>query len=87
MQITIENEFDKDDICLSEISFFIFEKIKTPEGKTIKKKILSHIETIIFCEYRLNEFNAMKYARKLNINDIVSISIKCIKKVGSKANK
>lgn len=85
MQITIESEFEIDDICLAEISFYIFKKIKTPEGETIKKEVLHSKVKTLYCELRRNQFNAMRYYTGTNKKDIVSIHIKCIKTIGSKA--
>ena len=82
MKPTIHNKYDKDDICSAEISYYINIKVKTNQGKTIKTKVLHHIENIIFCEGRINQFDAMLYARKLTEKQIAGIVIITKKTIG-----
>ena len=79
MQITIENQFDKDDICQSKLIFSDKNKKQLASFDIFYSK-LRHDE-------HLKRINDNLYLNLSTFKKVKYVHIKCIKKVGSKANK
>lgn len=77
MQITIDNPFEENDICQSKLIFYDKNKIELASFDMFYCK-LRH-------EEHLKRINDNIYLNTTTFKKVVSICIKCIRTIGSKA--